>query len=44
MRRRMGEERMGQFEALTKDVSNVLEENRAVTTERTGGRRSEEWL
>jgi DNA-binding MarR family transcriptional regulator len=39
---RLGEERMRQFEALMKDVSNVLEENRAVTTERTGDRRSEE--
>jgi DNA-binding MarR family transcriptional regulator len=41
---RLGEERMQQFKALIKDVSGVLEENRAVTTERTGGRRSEEWL
>ena len=52
---RLGEERMRQFEALIKDVSSVLEENRAqgqkaatralgVTTERTGGRQSEEWL
>ena len=44
MRRRMGEGRMRQFDALIKDVSGVLEENRALTTDRTGGRRSEEWL
>jgi hypothetical protein len=35
---------MQQFKALIEDVSDVLEENRAVTTGRTGGRRSEEWL
>jgi DNA-binding MarR family transcriptional regulator len=38
---RLGEERMQQFKALIKGVSGVLEENRAVTTERTGGRRSD---
>ena len=38
---RLGEERMQQFKALIEDVSGVLEENRAVTTGRTGGRGSD---
>ena len=51
----LGGERMRQFKEVIKDVSSVLEENGAqdqkaatrapeVTTERTGGRRSEERL